>query len=95
MHGVKGSFKHKNGEKLKGKFKLTATRKNAEKGKKWKPVPWEGIVNDKKVEILQLSAHPTSIEDFEWTKFPKKYEVVKAYIADAIEELISSKSEKE
>lgn len=90
MRGVKGSFKHKNGEKIKGKFKLTATRKKAEKGKKWKPIPWEGTVNDKEVKILQLSAYPSSIEDFEWTKFPKKYEAVKAYIADAIEELIAN-----
>jgi len=85
MHGVEGTFKHKNGEKLKGKFKLTSERKKRKHDKKWKPITWEGKVNDKKIEIIQLCKLPSSIEDFHWKDFPKKFNVVKAYIADAIE----------
>lgn len=85
MHGVEGTFKHKNGEKLKGKFKLISERKKRKPGKKWKPIKWKGKINDKKIEIVQLCRLPNSIEDFSWKDFPKKFDVVKAYIADAIE----------
>jgi len=86
MHDVEGTFKHKNGEKLKGNFKLISERKKRKSDKKWSPVKWKGKVNDKKIEIIQLCRIPSSIEDFNWKDFPKKFNVVKAYIADAIEE---------
>ncbi len=92
MQGVEGSFKFKGGRKLKGNFSLRSDgkKRNGEK-KKWKPITWSGKLNDQKIEIIQLCHNPTTIEDFSWEKFPKKYEVVKAYIADAIEQYLLEK----
>jgi hypothetical protein len=87
MEGVEGSFKFKNGQKIKGKFKLSADRKSRRDDKKWKPIKWKGTINDKEVEIIQMCSDPSTIEDFTWKTFPKKYEVVKAFIADAIEDV--------
>ncbi|HKK39851.1 MAG TPA: hypothetical protein VJ949_10570 [Cryomorphaceae bacterium] len=90
MQGVEGKFNFKGGRRLKGTFRLSSERKKRKEGKKkWKPVTWSGKLNDHKIEIVQLCDLPTTIEDFTWKKFPEKYEVVKAYIADAIEQYIS------
>jgi hypothetical protein len=86
MHGIERTFKFENGEKIKVKFKIVAIAKKRKSKKKWRPVVWKGTINDKEIKIVQLSAEPAAIEDFDWKEFPKKYEVVKAYIADAIEE---------
>ncbi len=87
MPSVEGSFKFKGGRKIKGNFKLEPVGlKRKDFKKKWSPIKWKGEINELKVEIFQLCAKPTTIEDFEWEAFPKKYEVVKAYIASAIEE---------
>ncbi len=91
MQGVEGKFNFKGGRRLKGSFRLSSNAKKLmEKKKKWKPVTWSGKLNDHKIEIVQLCDLPTTIEDFTWEKFPEKYEVVKAYIADAIEQYIST-----
>lgn len=92
MNGVEGTFKFKGGRKLKGSFKLRSERKKR-KGdkKKWSPIVWKGDLNDQKIEIVQLCSDPSTIEDFSWKNFPEKYEVVKAYIADAIERHIQGK----
>jgi len=91
MQGVEGKFNFKGGRRLKGSFRLSSERKKRKDGKKkWKPVTWSGKLNDHKIEIIQLCDLPTTIEDFTWEKYPEKYEVVKAYIADAIEQYISS-----
>jgi hypothetical protein len=91
MHGVEGTFKFKGGRKLKGSFKLSSERRKRREGKKkWNPIIWSGKLNNQKIEIIQLCENPTTIEDFTWNKFPDKYEVVKAYIADAIEQHLAS-----
>ncbi|MEM9052874.1 MAG: hypothetical protein AAGC47_12545 [Bacteroidota bacterium] len=91
MKGVEGKFNFKGGRRLKGGFKLSSERIKRRSGKKkWDPVMWSGKLNDHKIEIIQLCKSPTTIEDFTWKKFPEKYEVVKAYIADAIEQHIST-----
>ncbi|MCH2215469.1 MAG: hypothetical protein MK086_09890 [Flavobacteriales bacterium] len=91
MKGVEGKFNFKGGRRLKGDFSLSPDRKRLRGGKKsWRPITWSGLLNDHKIEIIQLCKSPTTIEDFTWEKFPEKYEVVKAYIADAIEQFISA-----
>jgi len=89
--GIEGKFNFKGGRRLKGEFMLLSDRKKLKRGKKkWNPITWSGKLNDHNIEIIQLCKTPTTIEDFNWSKFPEKYEVVKAYIADAIEQNISS-----
>jgi hypothetical protein len=86
MQGIEGKFNFKGGRRLKGGFKLSSERKKRRSGKKkWKPITWSGKINNHKIEIIQLCDSPTTIEDFQWEKYPEEYEVVKAYIADAIE----------
>lgn len=86
MQGIVGKFNFKGGRRLKGDFKLSSERrKRRGEKKKWKPIKWSGKINDHKIEIIQLCYKPTTIEDFQWEKYPEEYEVVKAYIADAIE----------
>lgn len=93
MIGVDGKFNFKGGRRLKGSFRLLPDPKKRKEGKKkWKPVKWTGNLNDHPIEIVQLCESPTTIEDFTWEEFPEKYEVVKAYIADAIEQHLSKVS---
>lgn len=96
MQGVEGKFNFKGGRRLKGTFRLSSERKKRKEGKKkkWSPVVWSGKLNDHKIEVIQLCDLPTTIEDFSWEKFPEKYEVVKAYIADALEQHITSSPKK-
>jgi len=93
MQKVEGKFNFKGGRRLKGHFKVSSDSKKLKLGKKnWNPVAWSGNLNDYQIEIIQLCKAPTTIEDFNWIKFPEKYEVVKAYIADAIEQNLAKKT---
>ncbi len=88
MYKIKGSFKFKGGRKISGDFALKADSSKKLSRKNWKPITWKGHIDKDPVEVVQLCVWPRSIEDFEWSVFPEQFEIVKAYIAMAIEEKV-------
>lgn len=54
------------------------------------PINWTGFVGGSQVKIIQKVSDPFSLDNFEFTEFPEKYNSIKRDIFEWIDEVLKT-----